>query len=69
MCYSALVDVMEKRSTILSLLCLPQYDAFSWLNGEISELRREGRAPRMSYAGFCRLVMSMTGKIWRFKYV
>lgn len=30
MCYSALVDVMEKRSAILSL-SQPQCDAFSWL--------------------------------------
>lgn len=40
MCYSALVDVMEKRSAILSL-SQPQYDAFSWLNDERLELSCE----------------------------
>lgn len=50
MCYSALVDVMEKRSAILSL-SQPQYDAFSWLNGEILELHCERQHPesRTSY--------------------
>lgn len=41
-CYSALVDVMEKRSAILSL-SQPLYDAFSWLNGEVLELRCQRR--------------------------
>lgn len=43
MCYSALVDVMEKRSAILSL-SQPQYDAFSWLNDEILELSCERKS-------------------------
>lgn len=45
MYYSALVDVMEKRSAILSL-SQPRYDAFSWLNGEILELHCEKGGPK-----------------------
>ena len=52
MCYSAIVDVMEERSAILSR-GQPRCDALTWLNGEILELHVErGRAPKSlaSYA-------------------
>lgn len=48
MCYSAIVDVMEERSAILSR-GQPRCDALSWLNGEILELHVERKGPKKSY--------------------
>lgn len=60
-CYSALVDVMEKRSAILSR-SQPQNDLFSWLNREILELHCKRSKPAPLTFG-CKVTIWLTSSL------